>query len=521
VGEPDGQQALYLNQIDSPADELKIPPRKINYRGLTFSPDNQALYVVEKDEALMGRLFAVPLLGRRPNSPIERDVDGPISFSPKGDSFVYVRRQQVKSGNGNSTLSSLIVASRDGRTVRPLVSTTDVFLYRQPVWSPDGKRIAVFLLRSRPQRTGESLLDLVGLDGSESRRVLADWQSIGQPQWTPDGKSLVVSVGTYSQPNKRSQLHQLSVVNGADHLLTNDLASFSDVSLSADGREMTAVKTDAKAVVWISQPNDFTHGSTLPAEAEKDPSLAWSDAAHLIVDSRRNGFPNIGLLDAETQSFIPLTNEQFMEQGAALVPGSSGKSIVFASNRSGEFHIWRFDEETNKLQQLTFGPNYDERPSLSPDGQWIVYASWVDNVPRLMKVRSSGGPSTQIGNYSAEDPQVSPDGKWIACYLQDPATKKWSVAIVPFEGDSQPRMVPLASVPVRWSPDGGAITASRTSATGVSNIWRIPLNGDAPKELTDFEDRAIFAFAWSPSGDRLACLRGNVGADVALFKNSN
>ncbi len=510
-----------MKQIDSPDDEIKIEPRKINYRGLTFSPDNETLYVVEKDESLVGHLYAIPLFGRRPPNPLLAHIDGPISFSPSGDQFAYVKYEPTKGARGNETVSRLMLSSRDGRTTRLLLSKSDAFMFRQPAWSPDGKRIAVFLFQVRPHSPGLALLDLVRLDGSESRHPMPDWQSIGQPRWTADGKSLVVGgVLSYSEPNKRYQLHQLAVNTDADRLLTNDLAAYSEVSLAA-GNQMTAIKIDSKAVIWISRPNDFTHGDTVPAEAERYPALTWPDAGHLMVNSRRNGFPNLGLLDIQTQSFSAFTNEQFVERGAAVIPGTGGKSVVFGSNRSGEFHIWRFDADSNRLRQLTFGANYDEYPATSPDGRWIVYTSWSENVPHVRRVPVDGGASAQIGSYDAQDPQISPDGNSIACYLRNPATGTWTVAVIPFDGKGLPLALPAVSMPLRWSPDGESLTTALTDAKGVSNLWRVPLRDGKPLQLTDFEDQSIMAFAWSPGGDRIACLRAMVGADVALFKTQN
>jgi Tol biopolymer transport system component len=506
-----------LRQIDSPDDELKLPARRIRYIGLTFSADAQKLYVVEKDETLVGRLYAVPLLGARPHAPLLVDLDGPISFSPAGDRFTYV---QYKSA-GEGTISRLMVSNADGRASRQLLVTSDVFLFRHPVWSPDGRRVAVFAFKERAQSSGQAFLYLVNLDGSEWHRLLPDWQSIGQPRWTPDNKSLIVGgVLTFSEPGRRFQLHQLDVNTGADRKLTDDLAAYREVSLSADAREMTAIKADAKGIVWISRPNDYTHGYSAPAEVERTPALAWADGEHLIVNSRRNGFPNLGLLDVQTRSFAALTDEQFVEQGAVTIPGVKGRSVVFASNRSGHFHLWRFDAEENRLRQLTFGPNYDDDPTVTPDGRWVLYTSWGQNVPQIRKVPSEGGASEQIGQYRAQHPQVSSDGKNIACYLQNAADAKWTVAIVPFSGNGEARSVKGVSTPMVWSPDGKSLTTAITDTHGVSNVWRVPLDGGAASPLTDFEDQSIVALAWSPGGDRIACLRATIGADVALFKTA-
>jgi TolB protein len=436
-----------------------------------------------------------------------------VSFSPAGDRFAYVELGDVN--------QRLMLANRDGQHAHALLSVSGglVMLIR-PAWSPDGKRIAVMLFSEHPHSAGEAILDLIDMQGRESRRMMPGWQRIGQLRWTPDGKSIVLTVGADADPNK-PQIHQVSIPTGTDRVLINDLAAYSDVSVSANGELITAIKTDSKAVVWVSKRNDFTHGITVPAQAERDPSVAWADGEHLILDSRRNGFPNLALLDLQTQAVSAFTNEHYVEQAVATVPSSAGRSVVFASNRSGEFHIWRFDPDNNQMQQLTFGSNYDERPCVSPDGQWVVYTSWAQNMPHLMKVRANGGPASQIGSYAAEDPQISPDGKWIACYFTDPVSGKWSVALVPFAGAGQPKLIAAASTPFRWSPNGASLTTTRTNANGVSNLWRVPLNGSPPVQLTDFEDQSIAAFSWSPSGDRLACMRVNTGADVALFKNTD
>ncbi len=522
VGEPDGQQALHLTQIDSLTDQPKILPRKVNYHGLTFSPDSQRLYVVEKDEAYMGRLYVVPVLGARSPNPLVTDVDGPISFSPSRDQFAFVRYETGAGREAGRRLSRLMVSSVDGQSMRQLISVADALLFRQPVWSPDGKHIAVFLFKDSPHSSGQAFLDLVGLDGSESRRFIPDWRAAGQPQWTADGKSLIVSgVSTFSHPEQRFQLHQISVSGGEDHLLTNDLAAYREVSLSSESGEMAAIKEDSKAVVWVSQHHDFARVSgTIRGELELNPSLAWADANHLIVNSRRggNGYPNLGVWDAEGQSFSPFTNERCVEQDAAVIPGSTGKAVVFSSNRSGQFHIWRFDADNNKLRQLTYGANDDVHPSVSPDGKWIVYTSWqLEHVPDLLKIPAEGGSPVQVVSY-AEWPQISPDGKAIACFLHDSVTDKWAVTVVPFGSSGAPHAIAGAAKPFTWSPAGDALVSAITDAKGVSNLWRFPLDGSAPSQLTRFEDQTIAAFSWSPSGDRLACLRSVPGSDVELFK---
>jgi serine/threonine protein kinase len=512
VGQADGQQTLYLRQIDSPADEIKIEPKEIAYRGLTFSPDSQSLYIVEKENSDIGRLYAVPLIGQVPAHATLSHVDGPISFSPSGDKFAYV--------NVESADQRLIVANRDGQNVHVLLSLSGVAMLLRPAWSPDGRRIAVMLFRERSQAAGEAILDVVKLNGTETRLVMPGWERVGHLRWTPDGKSILTDVGTHADPNTQ-QIHQVWVAKGTDRALTKDLSSYKYVSLSNDGREITAVKTDSKASIWVSEPGDLTHGEIFPGQAERHPSLAWTDSGHLVVDSRRTGFVNFALLDLHGRTFNAFTNEKQAEQSAVVIPGTNGKSIVLSSNRSGEFHIWRFDSDANRWQQLTNGNSYEVSPSVSPDGKWVVYVAQAQAQSHLMRVPIKGGTAEQVGTYAAEQPEISPDGKSIACFLYDPAGKTWGVAIIPFVGSGKPHTLSEDSTSFRWSPDGKSLTIVRTDANGISNLWRVPLNGDAPEQLTHFDDLSILGLAWSPSGDRIALLRAQIGADVTLFRNTN
>ncbi len=80
------------------------------------------------------------------------------------------------------------------------------------------------------------------------------------------------------------------------------------------------------------------------------------------------------------------------------------------------------------------------------------------------------------------------------------------------------REIKNAQEPFRWSPSGASLTSSIVDGNGVSNLWQIPLDGSPPVQLTSFEDRIISNFAWSPSGDRVACVRLTPNSDVVLFK---
>lgn len=522
VGDQGGMQSLCLKQIASSSgtEEIKIAPRKIEYLGITFSPDSQQILEVEEDESLFGKLYAMPIVGPRPSVPILVDIDGPVSFSPDGDRFAFVRYLHPNVAGRDQTESAVYIASRDNPgTPQKLLSVKSFTMSRRLAWSPKGNLIAAFLYNDLPGRAGETMLDLIsartGTLGREAREPLAGWLHFGQAAWSRDGSTLIVSATAGAEDGNHTKLREIDAKTVSVHEITEDLAGYKSAGLTADGEGLAAVKIEPKATLWISERKDLSRGEIAPAEAEQHTSLSWIRENELVINSERGGFPNLWLFDVATQSRSALISAPYIEQDAASAPGT--QSIVFASNRSGQFHLWSLDPVTRKLTQLTFGPNYDEHPSISPDGRWILYTSWSSTTPHLRRVGITGENNVEIGTFLARDGQVSPDGTEIVCQMQYPKSEKWNVAVIPIDGSGSPQIVENARSPFHWSPNGKDLTTVITDARGVSNLWQIPLDGSEPAQLTRFDEDTILAFSWSPSGDRLACVRASFGSDVVLF----
>jgi Tol biopolymer transport system component len=71
---------------------------------------------------------------------------------------------------------------------------------------------------------------------------------------------------------------------------------------------------------------------------------------------------------------------------------------------------------------------------------------------------------------------------------------------------------------VRWSSDSTSLTFIDTRG-GVSNLWRQPLDGGPPKQLTAFKSDQIFSYDWSRDGKLLVCERGFEASDVVFISS--
>jgi hypothetical protein len=160
----------------------------------------------------------------------------------------------------------------------------------------------------------------------------------------------------------------------------------------------------------------------------------------------------------------------------------------------------------------------DGAPSCSPDGKWFAYA---DN-PHIYKVPIEGGPPTQLGENSFGGvAAISPDVKLIAYSASGAAPISPNVrTIIPSAGGAP---VSTSSVVAgggmgQWAPDSRAMDYLLTRG-GVSNIWRQPLAGGPPTQVTNFSSGLIFGFSWSRDGKQLALARGSRTSDIILISN--
>ena len=164
----------------------------------------------------------------------------------------------------------------------------------------------------------------------------------------------------------------------------------------------------------------------------------------------------------------------------------------------------------------------DVAPSLSPDSQWVAYTNNDNGTQSLWKIPISGGDPVRLTDYATATPYISPDGKLIASNYLDLQAKptRQLVAIIPFEGGQPIKTFDIVMRPLRlrWTPDGKALIYNLTRA-GVSNLWRQPIEGGAPIQLTDFKTDQIYYFDWTRDGKQLCLARGSSTSDVVLISD--
>jgi TolB protein len=305
--------------------------------------------------------------------------------------------------------------------------------------------------------------------------------------------------------------------------VTNDVDGYSDEALSTtvDGKSASALLLDSEfrlsVVTLAADPGravDLTSGRNDGARG-----ICWTPDNRLVFEPSIRGAAGLWDVALDGSQRRQLTNES--DSFPAASP--DGRFLVFVSQRSGYFNLWRADLDGGNPTQLTQGNAEDTRPAITPDGKWVVFQSFRSGAATLWKVPIEGGDPVQLTTVSSVEPTISADGKTILCVYNDERSEPHRIvmAILPFDGGDPIRTVDvpsnLGSFP-KLSADGRSILYIGRD-DDVDNVWSVPIDGGKPKQVTRFTSGHISKFAVSPDGKRLALARGTESADAVLIKD--
>ena len=502
-------ETLKITEVGTGVEQEKIAPSSGEYRGITFSRDGRFIYYVFLQNEL-GKLYRVPMVGGDSRM-LVNDVDSPISFSPDGSQFVFVRNNPVRRE------VSLIVRSLDASAERILVTLkAPRNFWHYPLWSVDGSFVVCGSYSESP--VGRSSIKIMGVrlsDGNLIEIGPEPWYWMGKPVWIKNGKSLAVPATNVN--SNHPQLMEVSWPEGEVSGITHDTGDYRNLDASADSRKLVTVAVQRDSHIWTVSLAD--RGRTSLVAKGKYFGVAWTPAGGLISQTDTGGHPELWYLEPGSGASHPLTDDGFVKQDA--VPTPDGKFVVYSSLRDGGFHLWRSNSDGSNSVRLTSSQWRETQAAVTPDSQWLIYTSNESGFDALWKVPISGGKPERITDRTSREPSISPDGRWIACkYAENPSGPLVTVIL---QADTGEFVRSFPAIPegsrVRWSTDGKQLFFIETDGA-TSNIWGQPVDGGKPKQLTQFTEGLIFSFAPSPDGKSLACVRGSRTSNLVLMQSA-
>jgi Tol biopolymer transport system component len=422
--------------------------------------------------------------------------------------------------------ASLVIAdTATGSERRLLTHAGYVSLSNEgPAWSPDGKVIVVPERIGDPSRGKWKLLAVDAKTGERQEFDSHEWDAIGQTAWLSDGQGLIFAGRENPSSVMVYRLWKISYPSAETRMITNDLNSYTNVGITSGSSSVLTIQSDRVANFFVAPKNALDKPLQITTGSGDKPSeimgLAWTPDNHIVYGSSASGDIELWIMDADGSNQKQLTADQNINFKPSVTP--DGRSIVFVSRKGGAPHIWKMDIDGTNPIQLTDG-NAETYPSVSPDGAYILYSSVNAGVPKTWRIPVSGGKAEQLISEPAYYPCYSPDGKYIAALVRPENEDKWKLAILPKDGGEPVKKLDVSPTifhdgGLRWSPDSQAIQYVEYRE-GAGNIWSHPLNGDTPRQLTNFGSGQIFRFGWSFDGRQLAIDHGMIINDAVLITN--
>lgn len=504
-----GQQSLWLRQLASANDLQLIPQARVAFWGMTFTPDGGSIVFGSKSDVdPTGAFYEISILGGNPRR-LVTGIDSPPSYSPDGKRMTWVRADFPVRNE-----SAVMVAASDGtgetvlaKRVRPLRFAPGFFV--GPSWSPDGRTIAT------AENQGEGAVEgrIVGIDVASGRGTVLStgWTFVGQVGWSADGRSLFAVARRGFNTNERLWHIPLE---GEPRPITNDLFDQRIVSLSADGKTLVSVASDADSAIWsmpLGRPDEAVRLTA--SRLDGLTGFALLPDGGLVYSSIEAG--KLGLLLRPAAGGPPTELLRTDNELRFPVAPDDGSFVAYAEMTPAgvELRTMRLDDK-RPAPALTRGVDPIGH-AVSPDGKWIVYTS--NGV--LKRIPSAGGEPVEYKvPGKAGYPAISHDGRRVAfVYRTEDAFR---LGVLPLEGGeliwSKVVEPPRYDTAVGWARDGTGILAN-TMPRDRANLWIIPFDGE-PKRLTSFQDQNAGTFVFSPDG-RLVFTRFTNIRDAVLIKN--
>ena len=382
-----------------------------------------------------------------------------LSFSPDGNYLYYRRRVD------NGIFSLYRVPVQGGEPVQLKTNVSGI------AFSPDGGHFAFFRVEPSNQ---ESSLMVANADGAEERRVatrrLPRYFSRYSLAWSPDGRWIACFAGDAiaSTPQAFHRI-EVRVADGMEKTITTrawrwggsivwptsgNALLFDATDRFEDGYQIWTASLKGGEVSRLT--NDLNDYTRLSVTSDAKTMLALETLRSADIWVAPEG-------DSNRAAQITFGNIPAFES----VAWTAGGKIVYSAEEGDRLHISIMDADGLNLKRLTRGPGNEVEVATTRDGKYIVYQS----EGKIWRIDSGGGHALQL-THGAMD--VHPD----------PSADSRFVIYASFTG---------------WSP----------GIAGEPTLWRVPIQGGAPIELSPAPasipkvsaDGKLVAFKYFPGSD--------------------
>ena len=260
-------------------------------------------------------------------------------------------------------------------------------------------------------------------------------------------------------------------------------------------------------------PTIAPEGTLIPEIVNTADVAKYSGEGNLVFLSiEEKGYAHLFVQSNPPQE-LPLTRittGDWNDTAPALSPDR--KQLAFASDRDGYWNLYVMDLQSGAVKQITDSPEYDSAPSWSPDAQWLVFETYINENLEVSVVsvndRTQGVIPLTQNSASDHSPAWAPDGRHIAFISSRGGDSDVWLANLDLAGDERYQNLsntPFASEnhPV-WNYDGSQLLwASISQTVGYSGlyIW----NSNDPGRTARWIGDGSWG-AWNETADQIVAI---------------
>lgn len=434
----------------------------------TWSPDGREI-AFTRYEGKSFSIFSIAALGGTERR-LYRGPDhlgGGLSWSPAALQIAF-----TESNEDDPTRAWISTLALADSSIRPITSPPPGWIDRNPMYSPDGKRMA--FIRSAVAGVSNDIY-VSSANGEHVKRLTFDNRPIaGSPAWTSDGQDIVFSSARGAQMG-------LWIV-------------------AADGCIPRPVAGPVGEAAWPTIP--YKSDNTLVYEQGVGKSDVW----------------RLDLRDAKHPQKAPFA--LVSEKGDKMRPEFSpdGKKVVFESDRLGFWDIWTCNIDGSGCSQITSLHGTAGRARWSPNGHYVAFEFHPKERSEIYLVEMPGGTARLLETIPGSDnlsPSWSRDGKWLY-FASKHGAEPFEIWKTPIEGGAPVRLTKHGGIAPVESLDGRYLYYSKYERNGV---WRMPLQngGEENQVLSDLDPGGWPNWALSPEGIYFLKFGKFPHAEIAFF----
>ncbi len=206
---------------------------------------------------------------------------------------------------------------------------------------------------------------------------------------------------------------------------------------------------------------------------------------------------------------VPIADLYYLRGGTDAAWSPDGKSIVFASNLTGRYNLWKLPAAGGFPEQLTQSDDRQSAIAITARGEVLFQSDLAGaEIYDIFATPLAGGPTVNLTNtpeISETDPQVSPDGRLMAFNRRPKASPSSDIAVMDLATRATRILTHEAAPDRAWAlvgftGDGATIIADRVDFNDkVGQIFAIDVASGATRALTPATGYEVGA-AVSPNG---------------------